>query len=93
MKHKLSQHQSPVYENLFAPPAVLPAPQPQPQTRPLPVYHVEKINKMKFKVYKQGAGRTQAERVPVTDLSFQIKLRGEEEAGLAVRPRLEEILS
>lgn len=94
MKHKLSQHQAPVYDNLFSsPPAPTTHPSPQPQLKPMPVYHVEKINKMKFKVYKQGAGRQQMERVPVTDLSFQIKLKGEEEVGLAVRPRLEEILS
>jgi hypothetical protein len=44
---------------------------------PIPIYHVEKINKMKFKVYKQGVGRQYVEKLPIADLSFQIKLKGE----------------
>jgi len=52
----------------------------------MPIYHVEKINKMKFKVYKQGVGSQYVEKLPVTDLSFQIRMRGEE--GLSIKPRL-----
>lgn len=95
MKHKLSQHQASVYDNLFVnqPPVHSPQAIVQPQQKPMPIYHVEKINKMKFKVYKQGAGRQYMEKVPVTDLSFQIKLKGEDDISHAVKPRLEEILS
>lgn len=89
MKHKLSQNQASVYDNLFASqPAHSPQPFLQPQQKPMPVYHVEKINKMKFKVYKQGAGRQYMEKVPITDLSFQIKLKGEDDIAHAVKPRL-----
>jgi len=43
----------------------------------MPIYHVEKINKMKFKVYKQGVGKQFIDKLPVTDLCFQIKLKGQ----------------
>lgn len=84
MKHKLSQNQSSVYESIFANKAkihntsvVVPTSN-QNQNKPvMPIYHVEKINKMKFKVYKQNSGRQYIEKLPVTDLSFQIKIKGE----------------
>lgn len=49
---------------------------------------------MKFKVYKQASAQF-VERVPVTDLSFQIKIKGDVEGQLQSynKPRLEEILS
>ena len=49
---------------------------------------------MKFKIYKQG-GAQYFDRLPVQDLSFQIKIKGEQEEQLNanVKPRLEEILS
>lgn len=99
MKHKLSQHQSSVYENLFTnKPKVNDGsghttPPPSQQKAVMPIYHVEKINKMKFKVYKHGVGRQFMEKLPVTDLSFQIKLKGDEDMAPAMKPRLEEILS
>jgi len=31
---------------------------------------------MKFKVYKQGAGKQFIDKLPVTDLCFQIKMKG-----------------
>lgn len=96
MKQKLS-HQSVVYDSVFqkngkvksqeAPPSP-----PPPRKTLMPVYHVEKINKLKFKVYKQGVGVHFVEKLPVTDLSFQIRLKGDE-AEPTVKPRLEEILS
>ena len=60
----------------------------------MPVYHVEKINKMKFKIYKQNGGQY-IDRMPVTDLSFQVKVKGDHEMQPLqnAKPRLEEILS
>ena len=48
---------------------------------------------MKFKVYKQGVQRQYIEKLPIADLSFQIKLKGDEEATRNEKPRLEEILN
>lgn len=98
MKHKLSQNQASVYDNLFTnKPKLVDTPNaatPQPhQKAAMPIYHVEKINKMKFKVYKHGVQRQFMEKLPVADLSFQIKLKGDEEAIKNDKPRLEEILS
>ena len=60
----------------------------------MPIYHVEKINKMKFKIYKQG-GSQFIDKLPVQDISFHIKVKGEDhdQAMTNVKPRLEEILS
>lgn len=96
MKQKLSQEQSPVFESLFNPPprkiaSSSPVPSDHKKTL-LPIYHVEKINKMKFKIYKQN-GAQFIDKLPVTDLSFQIKIKGEEEAAFSSKPRLEEILN
>jgi hypothetical protein len=98
MKHKLSQNQSSVYDNIFTSKpredhgSAVPA-QVQSNKVAMPIYHVEKINKMKFKVYKHGVGRQHMEKVPITDLSFQIKLKGDDGVPPSVKPRLEEILS
>jgi hypothetical protein len=59
----------------------------------MPIYHVEKINKMKFKVYKHGVQRQFMEKLPIADLSFQIKLKGDEDVTRSEKPRLEEILN
>jgi hypothetical protein len=98
MKQKLSQEQAPVFNNLFNPQPrkvapLLPVDNSQKKSL-LPIYHVEKINKMKFKIYKQG-GAQHIDKLPITDLSFQIKVRGEEDRPGAhfSKPRLEEILS
>jgi len=93
MKHKLSQNQSSVYESIFTNKTkqlnvsvVVP---PTHENKPLmPIYHVEKINKMKFKVYKQGSGRQFIEKLPVAELSFQIKIKGNDEVPSPVKPRL-----
>lgn len=98
MKHKLSLNQASVYDNLFTnkpkkgdkPNSVTPQPQ---QKQAMPIYHVEKINKMKFKVYKHGVQRQFIEKLPVADLSFQIKLKGDDETIRNDKPRLEEILN
>lgn len=95
MKQKLSQEQSPVFESLFNPPprkvaSSSPVPSDhslQHKKTLLPIYHVEKINKMKFKIYKQN-GAQFIDKLPVTDLSFQIKIKGEEEAAFSSKPRL-----
>jgi hypothetical protein len=45
---------------------------------------------MKFKIYKQAGGQF-VEKLPVTDLSFQIKIKGDENGQLQGqnKPRLE----
>ena len=103
MKQKLSQEQTPVFDCLFnttkdkrssSVTPVLPPPISEPHRGKMPVYHVEKINKMKFKIYKQSGGQY-IDRIPVTDLSFQVKIKGDHEmqAVQNSKPRLEEILS
>ena len=49
---------------------------------------------MKFKIYKQGNAQY-FDRMPVQDLSFQIKIKGEQDEQLLnnAKPKLEEILS
>ena len=100
MKQKLSQEQTPVFDCIFNPATKSkrqPSPAPQNDTSPiqkpkLPVYHVEKINKMKFKIYKNSAGTGHyIDKVPVHDLSFQIKIKGEHEnqAIQNAKPRLD----
>jgi len=94
MKQKLSQERTPVFDCLFnQKPKRMSSPAPSdPVTNKnalMPVYHVEKINKMKFKIYKQG-GAQYFDKLPVQDLSFQIKVKGEEDEQLAAnaKPRL-----
>lgn len=78
MKHKMSQNQSSVYNDIFsAKPKYQESHPPHYNSKVImPIYHVEKINKMKFKVYKNNVGRQLVDRLPVTDLSFQIRLKG-----------------
>ena len=108
MQQKLSQEQTPVFDCLFNRNqqkrhlSVGPAVQQQHAHPPVsdggrgkvPVYHVEKINKMKFKIYKQHGGQY-VDRLPVTDLSFQIKIKGDHQQQTIqnAKPRLQEILS
>jgi hypothetical protein len=101
MKQKLSKEQTPVFDCLFSqPPRRIVSPAPLSEQGPgnrrsfMPVYHVEKINKMKFKIYKQG-GTQYIDKLPVADLSFQIKIKGDPEESSAqnAKPRLEEVLS
>ena len=43
---------------------------------------------MKFKIYKQHGGQY-VDRLPVTDLSFQIKIKGDEQQTIQnAKPRL-----
>jgi|688.fasta_scaffold752566_1 hypothetical protein len=48
---------------------------------------------MKFKVYKHGVQKQYMDKIPVADLSFQIKLKGDDDATRTEKPRLEEILN
>ncbi len=45
---------------------------------------------MKFKLYKQGVGAQFVQKLPVTDLSFQIKMKKQEENinNPNIKPRL-----
>ena len=72
------------------PASIVQPPISDPNRSRLPVYHVEKINKMKFKIYKQHGGQY-VDKLPVTDLSFQIKIKGDNEPQSVqnTKPRLE----
>ena len=100
MKHRLSEEQTPVYDNLFT--HSRPSKNrsqhyspPQAKRNPMPLYHVEKINKMKYKVYKQGGTQQFVRQLPVTELSFHIKMHQQQQLQQQanLKPRLEEILS
>ncbi len=91
----MSEHQAPIFDTLFnsqprrsSPISHHPESPTAPRKTLMPIYHVEKINKMKFKIYKQNGPVQFVDRLPITDLSFQIKIKGEETQTNA-KPRLE----
>lgn len=109
MKQKISERapsREQLYDNVFrAPPKSQQQDDPEmfyltkKESRQQPaIYHIEKINKLKFKVYKDKNQTSLNSKLPITNLSFQIHShhRTTPRLGnsfLSDRPRLEEILA